>query len=349
MSVRFRCVTLLLYTLLYLPARVASAGMVERFDAEVARIALRNGPPAAALRGDASPAADFSVEQRLSISLDFPGDVRGAMYSGSLHGEAAIFTRASDYLDATVLHGGDTSVTSFNAVTRAAMAPDNPFATAVDDPRRRARRSVGPGHVEDPNANSLHVRFFRHDDLVDRTARELHARYAAWWLADMALRVLPAERMVVSYWERVPWLTSMAYGDSESLYDFDHALKLISDDYGFAMDKTYKNKFILLTAGSPMPGTAGVAFEGGNEAMASIAGRDRVVAHEIGHMLGATHEDSEMRGWWGCDTNMVAVATRGRDDCRDYSAANRRAMRSYMRHGPDTVAPRRMADAPAPR
>jgi len=141
----------------------------------------------------------------------------------------------------------------------------------------------------------------------------------------------------------------MAYGDTESLFDFDHALNLVSDDYGFGMDKTYKNKFILLTASAPMPGTAGVAFQGGNEAMASIAGRDRVVAHEIGHMLGATHEDAEMRGWWGCDTNMVAVATQGRRDCRDYSAANRRAMRSYMRHGPDTVAPRRMADAPASR
>lgn len=316
--------------------------MVERFDAAVAALSTEAAQPDAGPVRTKRSGADFSVERRLNIRLDFPGDVQGAMYGGLLHGEAAVFTRVGDYLDATVLRDGETEVTSFDG----AGSGPFPAALAKDPGLGRARRSVPPGHFEDPAAYNLYFHFMVHDDLSSHTTRDLHARYVAWWLADMSARVLPVEPLRASYAESVPWLTSMAYGGTDSLDAFERTLKALDDHYEFEMDRTYKHKFVLLTASSPMPGIAGVAFQGGNEAIASIAGRSRIVAHEIGHMLGATHANAETRGWWGCESNMVATAAVGRKDCQEYSAANERAMRSYMRHGPDTHAPRRMADGP---
>lgn len=340
-----RLMALMLAMALDSPAALASSSMVARFDAAVANLSQEaRGAPEDATRAKRS-AADFSVDRRLNIRLDFPDGVQGTMYGGLLHGEAAVFTRAGDYLDATFMRNGDTDVVSFDAPESGRLPAE--VALPVAEPLAlRGRRSVGPGHFEDKNAYTLHFHFLKHDDLLDRSARDLHARYVAWWLADMA-RILPVEPLHASYAERMPWLTSMAYGDKDSLEAFERTLKVLDDHYGFDMERTYKHKFILLTAQRPMPGTTGVAFEGGNEAIASVSGRMRIVAHEIGHMLGATHVDAETRGWWGCETNMMATSSRARSDCQEYSAANERAIRSYMRHGPNTQRPRLMVDAPA--
>jgi len=323
----------------------ADPGMVARFDAEVARLASADDGPTLASTRTKRSGADFSVRRRLNIDVSFPGDIRGAMYGGLLHGESAVFTRAGDFLDATVMRDGDTEVISFDASAEQKAAIKH--APVKETPEStRTRRSVAPGHFEDPAAYSLQFNFLKHDDLADHNARDLHARFAAWWLADMAVNVLPAEKIRASYMAQMPWVTSIAYGGIDSLTLLERTLNVMAPRYSLAVNQSYKIKYVLLTAGRPMPGTSGVAFEGGNEAIASVAGRSRIVAHEIGHMLGATHGAGETRGWWGCETNMLAVSSPTRNDCLEYSAANQRAIRSYMRHGPDTFAPRRMMDAP---
>jgi hypothetical protein len=68
----------------------------------------------------------------------------------------------------------------------------------------------------------------------------------------------------------------------------------------------------------------------GNFAIASLTGYINV-GHEIGHLLGAKHEDSEVQynGWW-CETYM----TPGRDPlksiCYRYSPANRENIKRYL-------------------
>jgi hypothetical protein len=346
MPVSFRHVALFLALAPCPLAASTPSGMIERFDAAVARLQTTGmSPPEEALRTRRS-AADFVLDRALKIELMFPGDVTGTMFSGQLHGEPAVFTRSGNYLDATSLRAGEIAVTSFDAPVDDASLP-RAEASSTRGGDARHRRSVPPGHKENPTAYRLHLHVVKHDDLINKSVRELHSRYVAWWLADLSARVLPVEPVRVSYLERVPWLTSMAYGDTDSLHAFERTLKALDSHYEFGMERTFKKKFLLLTAQRPMPGTTGVAFEGGNEAIASIAGRTRIVAHEIGHMLGATHAHAERRGWWGCETNMAARGSSFSSDCLEYSAANQRAMRSYMRHGPDTTGPKRMADAPA--
>jgi len=341
---RVTATTLLVVAALQPMAASAGSSMLERFDEEVGRLDMEARPPGGPGRQTRS-AADFRIDRRLDVRLDFPGDVPGRMYSGAVHGEEAVFTRAGDFLDATVMRDGEAEIMSFDAST-AERGPVSAVSATTHAAYRRSARSIGPGHAEDPGAYTLQVHFLKHDDLYDRSARELHARYVAWWLADMARRVLPVEPLRVSYIERAPMLTSVPYGDAGSLDTFEATLKALRYVYGTHVDQTYKHKYVLLTARPPMPGTTGVAFEGGNEAIASVSGRTRIVAHEIGHMLGATHADAETRGWWGCETNMLSHFVRWRSDCLQYSAANERAMRSYMRHGPDAVAPRKMVDGP---
>lgn len=324
----------------------AAADMVERFDTAVARMSAPDGSSSQDPLRWRRAATGFVVERRLNITLEFPGDVQGTMYGGFHQGEAAVFTRSGDHLDVTVMRNGDTEVTSFDAPIDGKVPADSSSPTTAPRSGRMAR-SVGPGHFEDPAAYGLHFHFLKHDDLAHRTAQDLHARYVAWWLADMATHVLPVEPLRASYAERAPWLTSMEYGDAGSLDLFERTLKALDTFYRFNVTQTYKHKFVLLTARLPMPGMTGVAYEGGNEAIASVAGRARIVAHEIGHMLGATHVQAETRGWWGCETNMLSIGSDWRNDCLEYTAANQRAIRSYLRHGPNTLSPRRMADAPS--
>jgi hypothetical protein len=324
---------------------LASAGMVERFDVAVANLpAAGTSRPEEQVRPRRS-SADVVVERRLNIEVDFPYGMHGAMFGGLLRGEPAVFTRSGGRLDATVMRNGGIEVMSFEPAQGARGADFSASATGVRS--RRVRRSVPAGHFEDPAAYSLQFDIVKHDDLVHRNAWDLHARYVAWWAANLSIRVLPVEPMHINYVEQVPGLTNMPYGRADSLEAFERALKHMGKGYGFDVESTYKKKFVLLTAGLPMPGTTGVAFQGGNEAIASVGGRDRILAHEIGHMLGATHENAQALGWLGCETNMLAHTSRLRSDCFRYSSANERAIRSYMRHGPDTHAPRHLADAPA--
>jgi hypothetical protein len=318
-------------------AATSASSLVDRFDLAVAGMSPTGGPTVVERSRPRRSGADFVVERRLNVKVAFPDSVSGTMYSGLLHGEAAVFTRSGNRLDAAVMREGTIEVTSLDAGSTIG---------APDLPSRRSGRSVGPGHFENPAAYSLDIHFLKHDDLADLSIWDVHARYVAWWLADLSNHVLPTEPISVWYSAGVPSLTDMAYGGEGSLHAFERALKALDDDYQFGLERTYKKKYILLTANPPTPGTAGVAFEGGNEAMASLGGRERIIAHEIGHMLGANHLSAETRGWWGCETNMLSIANKLRHDCLEYTAANQRAIRSYMRHGPDTTAPRKMADAP---
>jgi hypothetical protein len=299
-----------------------------------------------AVGSGAGAGAGISVEQRLPVNLRLSPEVAGVMYAGQLNGEHAIFTRGGDGLHVSLPSSEGVTVVTFLAGRDEAWRRTYPAGEGlVDEPvaSYTGDLSIKPGHVEDPLAHTPTFHVFVHDDLREHRVADLHARFTAWWAMDL-LKVLPGEPTIfVNYHSRIPWITDMDYEHPDVLDRFAVALRQLSLHTGWPYGKSYKHKFLLLTARPAVAKASGLAVVGQSEATASIQGRVSVVAHEFGHTLGATHEAAtsgriptgawSMMYWYGCDTNMHPVAP-STFSCLRYSPANERAIRSYMRHGP---------------
>ncbi|UPG93671.1 zinc-dependent metalloprotease [Luteibacter aegosomatissinici] len=179
-------------------------------------------------------------------------------------------------------------------------------------------------------------------------AARIHEGYVAWWLDELR-QVLPGEPIRITYLSALPGITDIPQGHAGVLTDFVFALRVHARRYGLPLNGNYRNKFILLVPDNLGPFAAGKAYHEGAEAVASVGGPWSVVAHELGHLLGARHEDAEVRytGWWWCHTNMAAVPSPFLGNCYAYSAANRRRIQEAYHLGPGRPrAERRVAGEP---
>lgn len=102
---------------------------------------------------------------------------------------------------------------------------------------------------------------------------------------------------------------------------------------GFKTDRL--TKVLLVTNESLNSRIAGIArvyppFFSGNSAIASLINYINV-AHEIGHLLGARHEDYETQfnGWW-CETYMTPKPGGIKSNCYIFSPANRQNIKNYL-------------------
>ncbi len=292
------------------------------------------------------PGAGISVERRLPVDLRLSPQVAGAMYAGQLNGERAVFTRGGDGLHVSLPSEGGVTVVSFRVGHDEARRHTYPAGDGyADEPviPFTGELSITPHHVEDPLAHRPTFHVFVHDDLREQSIADLHARFAAWWLADL-VTVLPGEPKIdVRYYTRVPWITDMDYEHPDVLDRFAIALRQLSLHIDLPYGKSYKHKFLLLTARPAVSKASGLALEGQSEAVATVQGRVSVLAHEFGHTLGATHESAasgrfrtgpwSLMNWYRCDSNMHPLAP-STFSCLRYTPDNERAIRSYMRHGP---------------
>lgn len=338
---------------------LAHVSAVDLFDDAVAR-----GLPQSVVLS--APEGQLIVESALDVEVRFPGgesgEVAGAMYLATWRGERAVLTRSGDHLDISVPHAGQMEVIGFSRNTEeshhlstgrddktepTAMVPTN---TVPQDPMP----DVVPGRMRRATpAPTLVFWLFLHDDTLDVTRQHIHASYVAWWIADMK-RLLPTRQLWAIYSQQVEGMTDMPYGQESSLIDWTTAVDKYSKREGLPHVRgRFEYKFMLVTRHEVAPRTAGLAWLGGDEAMASLTGRYSIIAHEYGHTMTATHDDAEIR-WssgWPCETNLASPASELRANCYRYSAANERRMRRYaanewtvpVRLHPPEI-PRRMVD-----
>lgn len=190
-------------------------------------------------------------------------------------------------------------------------------------------RHAGP---RDSAARPLHVWIFVHDQAGETDAAKFMDWYVDWWLKDMETTVVPGMPITVSLRSRVPGVTDIDYHRGNEIDRLREVRKAGAAHVKAAGgDVDALTKFVLFV-GNPMAswpiGQRGVAAESLSAAIVSNQGHRFVFAHEVGHLLGATHEASEQRAF--CTTNMgqMLIAKLG---CYVYTKANDRKIRDYLR------------------
>ncbi|MFQ6575240.1 hypothetical protein [Pseudomonas sp. UM16] len=173
-------------------------------------------------------------------------------------------------------------------------------------------------------ARSLVISVYPHNELAAISDEQFNKDYFQHWLDEM--RLFTNHPIEVIFKRNVPGITDIDYSDMSSLQLLETFSQQIPE-------RSYLNKHILLTEGvydrSGLNYNAGLAYEKGVTAIASITTYSSA-AHEIGHMLSATHEDAEVKfNGWVCET-YTHPRVPLRSNCYRYSDKNRQNIADYI-------------------
>jgi hypothetical protein len=321
-----------------------TAQTVARFDTAIAA-----DLPTRIRLADTESRDDLVVLGALGGNIVFADGSHGQMYDATWHGETAVVTRSGAHLDITSLSSAGVDITGFTAGSEdveheslaientSGIVPKPPYAAALAP--SRARRSADIDLA--PNRLTFHL--LLHDDMNGITSQHVHAGYVAWWLADLQRRIVSGKKVDVLYSQRITGVTDRRYQYIGSLHDWSD----IIENYALEqhIPRTYKHKFLLIVKGMPEPERYGRSWQKGSDGIASVSGRYPEVAHQLGHLLGATHANAEVHfgGWW-CETNMFAPSLLLRSNCYGYSSSNMRLIDEYVRTGDGFLANTRWSE-----
>lgn len=168
-----------------------------------------------------------------------------------------------------------------------------------------------------------------HDDVPSNIATAPEGYFEPWQAEMAKIQPFPVR---VEYRRNVPGVTDVQYQFHESqhaLDNFRNALRLHND--------THKNwghpkrtKRLLLTGGNINEDTLGIAYVQGSIGIATTTAF-AAPGHELGHILGATHEASEvLNNPWFCETYMIPSRFSLRSNCYRYSDENRARISDYI-------------------
>jgi len=181
-----------------------------------------------------------------------------------------------------------------------------------------------------------------HSDLQGYQKNKLYADYFAWLKTELKL-ISGREVLILMYHhDEAPNMAGYNYRNENNAAALQGWRDLLHDLYSKILyrdrDEANITKFLLPTRnnineqlGGVLGWTGGFAMIEGHCAIASI-GSYRTPAHEIGHMFGATHEDSEVvyDGWWHDTIMLVDEFSLARGNVYRFSDKNRKNIREYL-------------------
>ncbi|ALU62956.1 MULTISPECIES: hypothetical protein [Pseudomonas syringae group] len=173
-----------------------------------------------------------------------------------------------------------------------------------------------------------------HDDLSHHNTLELRQDYFAWLIKD--LESFTDRYVRLAFIRDVPGLTDFAY-QNDDVDETYYAWKNTMDRYVIDndMERNATNKYLLLTQNKINSKTLGASEDKSYTGIASLE-TFTIPAHELGHMLGGTHEAAEVlyKGGWWCQTNIIESHEKIRSNCYVYSDANKQIMAEHLNRFP---------------
>ena len=169
---------------------------------------------------------------------------------------------------------------------------------------------------------------FVHDDVPESQVSSIYPEHFLPVIKE--IRSTTGRDVSVIFVRNTPPYTSYAYkGETQASYDGWKDLGIAyRDANNLPIGRT--TKFMLLTKDWMNSDTLGLAGMGQQFALATLSHK-QIVGHELGHMLDAEHEFSEVRynGWW-CETFMAAKVNPLLSNCYVFTDPNRGRIRNFL-------------------
>ncbi|MDU8502608.1 hypothetical protein RYB01_25955 [Pseudomonas syringae] len=185
--------------------------------------------------------------------------------------------------------------------------------------------------ADDTSKRPLFFFLLIHDDVKETSDERLTQDYFAWLIKD--LESFTDRRVHLQFVRNVPDVTDFQYKNENTDQTYGAWRSEINQylkEQNLPINGT--SKYLLVTQSKMNSTTAGF---NGNTGIASLE-TFTAPAHELGHMLGGTHELAEViyKGGWWCETNLVATRQFVRANCYVYSDKNKQKIAANLSEFP---------------
>ena len=185
----------------------------------------------------------------------------------------------------------------------------------------------------------LTIYVFKHNDVREKVSSLIHEHFG-WWVKHMndinedyrkTSNITLYSELVIDF-RTDSTIQSFNYrGDpGERLKALAKEMRRYQQDNGF-LGSYKRNKFLLMTEKMMNWQTLGIAYVGGQYAMAADDD-EQVAAHEIGHMLNGRHDKADVvyNGWW-CESILYWQHVFLRASCQYYTDQNKEVITNYLK------------------